>query len=158
MRVCQVFLQWTELSLRWGQWKEHHTFLYLSDQQILEKLRGPWGVPMPPPCCFLTSWQPREHRRHFFSLFYILLWLCLSSHKGSLHKRTLDESRLRNRGMDLRPTFINFRALHLLAWLQRPSRREQRAACASCCPIVLVSNPDFWSLVTFSTFWQAPDW
>lgn len=27
--------------LEMGQWKEHHTFLYLSDQQILEKLRGP---------------------------------------------------------------------------------------------------------------------
>lgn len=51
MRMCQVFFQWTELSLRWGQWKEHHAFLQPLDLQVLEKQDGHWGVPMYPPCC-----------------------------------------------------------------------------------------------------------
>lgn len=64
------------------------TIHFLSHQT--GRLLGSWMGPEKCPCLLraapVTFWQPREHGRYFFSLFRILLWLCLSSHKGLPHE------------------------------------------------------------------------
>lgn len=80
------------------------------------------------PCTFcaapLTSWQPRE-RGDISSHFLHPPMASPFQSQGILAWVNVDESRLQSNGMDLGQTFVTFRALHLLAWVQKTCCTEQ---------------------------------